>query len=257
MHASEFEVRPGSSAPLSRKPAEISEEEKKKLAAGGSVHRSPLDPVMHRGGGQSAMAFRCTQASNPSGTAALLLSMQRTYGNRHVQRFIQAQLEVSHPGDPAEREADQVAERMMSTPAAAAQPPTQGPLTRPPAAVEQADRKSEQGHTPAGADLDAQNGVLPHAQEAVSAASNSAGQPLPSPLQGRFEQTLGVDLSTVRVHTGSQSAEANKSISARAYTVGNDIHFNQGQYDPDSSAGQRLLAHEVVHTVQQGSHRAI
>jgi len=258
MHTSEFKEKPSSPGLLSRKPAEISEEEKKKLAAGGSVHRSPLDPVMHRGGGRlAAMAFRCSQASNPSGTAALLLSMQRTYGNRQVQRFIQAQLEVSHPGDPAEREADQVAERMMGTPAAAAQPLSEGRLTQPPAAVEKADRESELGQAPTGADLDAQNGVLPHAQEAVSAASNSAGQPLPSALQGRFEQTLGVDLSTVRVHTGSPSVEANKSISARAYTVGNDIHFDQGQYDPESSAGQRLLAHEVVHTVQQGSHRAV
>jgi hypothetical protein len=60
-----------------------------------------------------------------------------------------------------------------------------------------------------------------------------------------------VDLATVRVHAGSASAAAAAAINARAYTIGSDIHFAAGQYDPGSPSGKRLIAHEVAHTVQQ------
>lgn len=94
-------------------------------------------------------------------------------------------------------------------------------------------------------------GVAANADSLVGAAANSAGQALPEPLRAQFESTLGHDLSSVRVHTGAESAAAAESVNARAYAVGNDIHFGAGEYDPHSSEGQRLVAHEVVHTVQQ------
>ncbi len=86
---------------------------------------------------------------------------------------------------------------------------------------------------------------------ALGRAAGSAGQPLPADLQRRFEGSLGADLSGVRVHTGTSSAEAARSVGARAYTTGSDIHFAHGQYDAASRGGQELLAHEVAHTVQQ------
>ncbi len=98
---------------------------------------------------------------------------------------------------------------------------------------------------------DGDNGVAAHAESAVGAASGSSGSALPETLQRKFEGSLGVDLSGVRVHTGAESAAANESVSAKAYTVGSDIHFGSGQYDPSSTAGQHLIAHEVAHTVQQ------
>ncbi len=98
---------------------------------------------------------------------------------------------------------------------------------------------------------EAENGVAGHAETAVATASGSSGSLLPETLQRKFEGSLGVDLGGVRVHTGAESAAANESVSARAYTLGNDIHFGAGQYDPSSTAGQHLIAHEVAHTVQQ------
>ena len=165
------------------------------------------------------------------GLRAAALAQQRTHGNRFVQEFIQAKLEVSQPGDPFEREADAVADRIVSAPPV----DNSGAI---PGEVQDPDSL--------------QNGVLPHAEHAVSAASSSVGHPLPSNLQAKFERALGADLSAVRVHTGSESIEANRAVSARAYTNNNDIHFNQGQYDPDSRDGQHLLAHEITHTIQQG-----
>lgn len=95
------------------------------------------------------------------------------------------------------------------------------------------------------------NGVAGNAPDAIAGAARSIGQPLPPDLQQRFAESLGGDLSGVRIHTSAASAEAAEAISARAYTLGQDIHFRPGQYDPLTPAGQRLLAHEVAHTAQQ------
>ncbi|MEO8705812.1 MAG: DUF4157 domain-containing protein [Kofleriaceae bacterium] len=95
------------------------------------------------------------------------------------------------------------------------------------------------------------NGVAADAETAVGAASGSSGSSLPVPLQRKFESSLGADLSSVRVHTDAPSQDAASAVGAKAYTVGQDIHFGQGHYDPASTSGQQLLAHEVAHTVQQ------
>lgn len=97
------------------------------------------------------------------------------------------------------------------------------------------------------------NGVAAGAEPALARAASSMGQGLPDGLKQQFEGSLGADLSSVRVHTGSDSATAAGAVGARAYTTGNDVHFAQGEYDPSSRAGQHLLAHEVAHTVQQAS----
>jgi hypothetical protein len=97
------------------------------------------------------------------------------------------------------------------------------------------------------------NGVATGAESAVDRAAGSGGAALPAALQGKFEQSLGADLGDVRVHTGEASQDAAAAVGAKAYTVGNDIHFGEGQYDPASAGGEELLAHEVAHTVQQSS----
>lgn len=97
------------------------------------------------------------------------------------------------------------------------------------------------------------NGVAAGADAAVASAQGSSGSALPETLMRKFESSLGADLSSVRVHTGGESEAAAHAVGAKAYTMGQDIHFGAGQYDPHSAQGQHLLAHEVAHTVQQGS----
>jgi len=92
------------------------------------------------------------------------------------------------------------------------------------------------------------NGVAAHADAAVDRAAGSSGAPLPDDVRSRFESSHNTDLSAVRIHTGAESAAA---VDARAYTMGNDIHFGAGQYAPAEPFGLHLLAHEVAHTVQQ------
>jgi hypothetical protein len=95
------------------------------------------------------------------------------------------------------------------------------------------------------------NGVADGAETVVARAASSSGEALPDDVRGRFEGAIGEDLSGVRVHTGNESADAAEAVGARAYTVGQDIHFSAGAFAPSDPAGLHLLAHEVAHTVQQ------
>ncbi|WP_083858565.1 eCIS core domain-containing protein [Natrialba chahannaoensis] len=79
----------------------------------------------------------------------------------------------------------------------------------------------------------------------------SGGRPLERSIQRTMEDRMGADFSDVRIHTGGKAAEAAEAIDARAFTCGNDIVFNAGEYDPESAEGQFLLAHELAHVTQQ------
>jgi hypothetical protein len=77
------------------------------------------------------------------------------------------------------------------------------------------------------------------------------GSTLDAGVRGEMEAKMGHDFSDVKVHTGSDAANASKSVQAQAFTVGNEIVFNEGKYNPSSPEGQRTIAHELTHVVQQ------
>jgi|HigsolmetaAR201D_1030396.scaffolds.fasta_scaffold14545_2 hypothetical protein len=79
------------------------------------------------------------------------------------------------------------------------------------------------------------------------------GEPLPTALRTTMERSLGADFSSVRVHSGPHAAASAQAVGAAAYTVGDEIVFNHGAYDPESPRGQHTLAHELTHVVQQRS----
>lgn len=79
----------------------------------------------------------------------------------------------------------------------------------------------------------------------------SPGQPLDAATRSYMEPRFDHDFSRVRVHTGARAAESAQAVHALAYTVGRDVVFGAGQYAPWTSAGQRLLAHELTHVAQQ------
>jgi hypothetical protein len=82
---------------------------------------------------------------------------------------------------------------------------------------------------------------------------DSKGQPMPEKEQSFFGKKMGYDFSTVRVHTGRDAAESARDVSAKAYTYGRHIVFNDGQYNTESQEGRTLIAHELTHVVQQGA----
>lgn len=81
--------------------------------------------------------------------------------------------------------------------------------------------------------------------------SSGEGRPIPEETRGFFESRFGADFSSVRIHTGTKATRLNKSIQAKAFTRADHIYFSDGAYDPSSSAGKTLLAHELTHVVQQ------
>jgi hypothetical protein len=83
-------------------------------------------------------------------------------------------------------------------------------------------------------------------------SKRGTGSALPDDVRSRMESGFGRSLADVRVHTDGESAQLNRSVSARAFTTGNDIFFGAGEFDPGTAAGERVLAHEIAHTQQQG-----
>jgi len=83
--------------------------------------------------------------------------------------------------------------------------------------------------------------------------SSGGGSSLDSGLRADMEQRIGADFSDVRVHTGGEASRSAESVNAQAFTVGNDIVFGDGKFDPASDSGQTMLAHELTHVVQQRS----
>jgi hypothetical protein len=143
---------------------------------------------------------------------------------------LQTKLRVNEPGDEFEREADRVAEAAID-----------GGATARSGTVIQ--RKPEQNRS---------LGNAAEVPPAVNEVLSSPGERLDEKTRGVMESRLGHDFGRVRVHTDAKAAHSARSIGARAYTAGQDIAFDQGQYSPGNAEGQRLLAHELVHVVQQG-----
>jgi hypothetical protein len=96
--------------------------------------------------------------------------------------------------------------------------------------------------------------VLRHAfqaEGAVNLQAHSAGQPLHPAVLQKMEAAFGTSFSDVRIHVGPQAS----SIGAEAFTIGADLYFAPGKYDPHTAAGNRVLAHELSHVVQQRNRR--
>jgi hypothetical protein len=82
---------------------------------------------------------------------------------------------------------------------------------------------------------------------------NSPGQPLDPATRALMEPRFGHDFSHVRVHTDARASESARAVNALAYTVGRDVVFAEGRYEPNAEQGRKLLAHELTHTIQQRS----
>jgi hypothetical protein len=87
----------------------------------------------------------------------------------------------------------------------------------------------------------------------LDVVSSGGGTPLDGPVRADMEARLGHDFGDVRVHTDSAATESAKSVNAHAYTVGSNVVFQRDRYNPDSTEGRTMLAHELTHVVQQRS----
>ncbi len=163
--------------------------------------------------------------------------------------MIQAKLEIGSPHDAMEQEADAVADRVVRGPAsglAFAGVGQQSPdsIQRKCAGCEDemVQRKVQSPSAPPVASSQLSSQIQ---------STRGGGQRLDGPTRQAMEQGIGHDFGGVRIHTGDYATQMSREISAKAFTVGNDIYFNAGQYQPGTEQGKHLLAHELTHTVQQ------
>jgi hypothetical protein len=148
----------------------------------------------------------------------------RTPVQRTSQLTLQPKLTVNAESDIYEKEADRVAEQVID-----AEVPTL-----------KNQKVSSGGSTASVA-------APPIVQEVIS----SPGHPLGAGTRQFMESRFGHDFSQVRLHTDARAAESAKVVNALAYTVGQNVVFAAGRHTPEAD-GQRLLAHELTHVVQQG-----
>lgn len=173
-------------------------------------------------------------------------NLQKTYGNQAILRALgaqspQAKLTVGTPNDQYEQEADRVAEQVMRMPDSTASNQGDSPLSPDPQAL---TAPLIQPQTRSGSTVE----VSPSLTADIASAKNG-GQPLAHSARDFFEPRFGQDFSDVRVHPDFQRSQ---DLKAQAFTTGQDIFFDQGQYNSDTTTGQKLLAHELTHVVQQG-----
>jgi len=101
-------------------------------------------------------------------------------------------------------------------------------------------------------EADAEMPVDPEVERSIHQA-RGAGQALGGGVRAEMESAFGVGLEGVRVHTDTAADELNTALAARAFTTGQDIFFQRGEFDPGSTRGRELLAHELTHVVQQAT----
>ena len=191
---------------------------------------------------------------------------------------IQTKLTIGQPNDKYEQEADRVAEQVMRMSEPKIQrvcPECEEELHRQPMEEEEEEEtlqtkplaeqitpllqrqtepleeeeeealqtKTTSGKTP----------TIPVSVQKRITSLQGGGQPLPESERNFFEARFGADFSQVRIHADTQAAETSRAVNARAFTLGRDVVFGAGQYQPRSFEGQRLLAHELTHVVQQNT----
>lgn len=149
-------------------------------------------------------------------------------------RKIQTKLTINKPGDEYEQEADRIADQVLSI-------SMRDAINRTPPHIQRFT-----GH-PAG-----QTEMTP---SSVDQALATPGSPLEPMLRHDMEQRFGYDFSQVRVHTDPVAQQSAQDVNAHAYTVGQDIVFGAGRFTPGTYRGQKLIAHELTHTLQQGMAR--
>jgi hypothetical protein len=211
--------------------------------------RPPLTKKMYSAGPQSILSHQTIQRSlhHPGHlSSSEIMALQRTMGNQVVQRIIGTpsrstnhaapqpsaavgRLHVGPAHDRYEQEADAVAQRVVG-----------GSAT--------VQRKSSQSLPQA---VLPEGGPVDRSVEQQITQAHGSGRPLEATVRRQMEEATGTDLSKVRVHTDPRADRINRALSATASTHRTDIFFRKGAYQPHTTQGRQVLAHEITHVAQQ------
>lgn len=204
--------------------------------------------------------------------------VQRKAAEARSRARIQPSLKVSSPKDPAEKEAEATAKKIMrmtlpESSVAFVKTGMGGGVFRQVKPEEKEKKLQRRFESPyitrfAACGIFTQKAekeekkILRKAEGQPNVASNVAadiqsslatGAPLPLSVRRFMEPRFRADFSNVRLHTGEKSARLNRHLSAQAFTLGNNIFFGKDKFRPESSEGKELIAHELTHTIQQGA----
>jgi len=207
--------------------------EKSTHASPTSVHLKPVQPYFAKAGGGDFFA--------PS--------------RQSVPASVQTKLNVNKPGDRFEQEADSTAERVMRMASAGkkeSQPSRlhKEKIQRKETSLPETEENSNSGTRDSAFSTTAET-------ESAIRSKTSGGQPMSDETRNFMEHRFGNDFGRVRIHHDSSAAQLSQQLHARAFTYQNHIFFGQGQFQPHSSEGKHLLAHELTHVVQQGASKGL
>lgn len=237
--------------------------------------------------------FRQGEYTPGSSSGRELVARELTHVVQQNGDKVQRRLAVGQPGDQHEQEADRVAEQVMGTPEPMplifsnhSRPDLQRKCAECASGESLCSKSAEEENmvqrkllvtriTPliqrqAMAEPEAEeeeetfqkedvSGSTPKVTPDIEADINAlegSGQLLPESVRAFFEPRFGHDFSQVRIHTDLRAGATARTLRAEAFTTGRNIAFAPGRYAPNAAAGQRLLAHELSHIVQQGHGRA-
>lgn len=201
--------------------------------------------------------------------------------------IVQTSLKIGQPGDQYEKEADQVADQIVqkkdirsadpsaslisansSLPVQRITPiqrkedagftkdqiqPSENMLKAPPGPEKVQRQEEEKLQKQSIADS---NFVSGDTEQEID-QSRGSGVAMASGTLNEMNGAFGADFSGVRIHTDGKATQLSEKLQAKAFTTGNNIYFNHGQYQPGTHDGKRLLAHELTHTIQQGNQQHI
>ncbi|MXV49679.1 DUF4157 domain-containing protein [Pedobacter sp. HMF7647] len=157
---------------------------------------------------------------------------------------IQRKLTVGSPDDQYEREADSIAEQVVSGSGS-------NFVQRKCAHCEEEEKLQRKESNQSGSEQVATESIA-----GSISSSKGNGTSIDNRTQSFMSDRFGSDFSNVTIHTDQQAVQLSRNLNARAFTTGSDIYFGEGQYRPQSPDGQKLLAHELTHVLQQSSSHA-
>ena len=167
-----------------------------------------------------------------------------------TRTVIQPKLKIGQPGDKYEREADTVADRVMRMSESATmqmQPiEEEEEMMQPKLRMQPMEEEEEALQAKYRSDHEVSTGLSNRLR-----STQGNGTILPLQTNRLMSDAIGTDFSGVKIHTDHEAAQMNQQLGARAFTFKNNVYFNSGEYNPNSSDGRGLIAHELTHVQQQ------
>ena len=191
--------------------------------------------------------MNCKKSGSDNESCALAPAAHTVKSNVAIQR----KLAIGDANDPLEHQADAMADKVMRM-------PEPNFIQRKCAHCEEEEKAQRK---PLASFIQkkesADRNVVSDAVSNQIQSTKGSGSTLPGTTKNFMENRFGADFSDVRVHTNYTASQLSNNLSAQAFTVGNDIYFNNGKFSPGSTDGKQLLAHELTHVLQQAGQNQV